>query len=521
LFFIPYSSALHFFKQPYLTYSVIAICVVLHQFQWENRRSIESEASDYCLAVKKLASADAGFDFFRHNTSLCRDYLIWMHESPGRDVISHGLSQRLSEESQYSQQQINQAIDNATKHYQIFKNKVPLSLDGKLKYYPDETSIMQMLTASLAHADWLHLIGNMLFFFAFAPGVEALINNKLKYLAVFFSLVVITHLSYSGYSAAATVVVPTLGLSGVVMGMIGLAAYLMPNARIKVFIWGYRFVRSYYVPVWVLAAFYIGWNTLNLYWFGNNGGVNLVSHVSGGLSGFLIALMFFRQRRRETKKELAEEIDYHVSRKKDFGSYDLSSSYGRENAVERYQLKQSKKEYDSFLQQLYTLVSVKKNSEAMMLLIAEIERYRQDYQLLQQLLETISSWGKSRTQLCTGRLLIDLLINAGQYARAVLVVKACQQAAPDFVLSDPQMTLLLVRYALEIHETDVAYYLLHDADKRYHECVDVIPIKIREAELCLMQLDKSEQAKALVKQLLLKADSRYKDQILALAKLIS
>lgn len=521
MLFIPYSSAFHFFKQPYVTYAVIIICIVLHQFQWENRRDIEREASDYCLSVKKQPPSDASFDFFKHNTSLCRVYLAWMHESPGRDVISHSLSQHLSERSQYSQEQIDQAIDNANKHYQVFKHKVPQSLDGAVKYYPDESNVFRMLTASFAHADWLHLIGNMLFFFAFAPGVEALINNKLKYAVVILTLVVICHLSYSAYSAGAAIAVPTLGLSGVVMGMMGVAAYLMPNARIKVFIWGFRYVRSYYMPAWILAAFYIGWDALNLYWFGNSGGVNLISHVSGGLAGFVIALLFFRKRRRETKKELAEEVDYHISRKNDFNSYDLSSTYGREQAQQRYQLKQSKREHEAFLQKMYTLVSVKKDSAAIQLLITDFERYRQDYQLLQQLFDTITSWGKSRTQLCAGRLLIDVLINASQYARAVAVIKACQHTAPDFVLADPGMTLLLVRYAVDMHETDVAYYLLHDAERRYHKSVDVTAMQIREAELCLIQLNKTEQARDIVKKLLAKTDSSYKSQILALAKLIT
>ena len=519
MFFIPYSSAFHFSRQPYITYAVIIICIALQQLQWHNRQAIEEQAKEYCLTVEKAQAEDASFDFFKRNRSLCSDYLIWMHESVGRDVISLSLKQRLEQKPEYSSEQIAQAIANAKKHYQVFRLQVPDSLDGQLLYYPDDTNLWRMLTATFAHADWLHLMANLLFFFAFAPGVEALINNKLKYALVFVSLAFICHMTYSLYSAGLSVAVPTLGLSGVVMGMIGVSAYLMPNARIKVFVWGYRFVQSYYIPAWILAVFYIGWDSLNLYWSANSGGVNLVSHVSGGFAGLMIAFIFFRQRRRETKKQLADEVDYQLSRKKDANSYDLSSTYGRDRAAERYQLKQSKKQYEAFLQQLYTLVSVKKDADAVMLLISDEERYRQDFQLLEKLFESISHWGKSRSLLCTGRLLIELLISKNQHVRAINIVKECQRITPAFVLADAGMSLLLVRYAIEIHEINVAYHLLHDAEHRYDSTVDITAMRIKEAELCLMYLDKPEQAKAIVKQLLSLKDVKYKTEIMALAKL--
>ncbi|MCK5334964.1 MAG: rhomboid family intramembrane serine protease [Gammaproteobacteria bacterium] len=518
LLFLPYSAALHLLKKPYVTYIVMLTCVLLHQFQWDNRKTIELQAEEYCLSIKKIPAISSGIDVFNKNYMFCKSSLIALHEARDRHVVSNQILQHSNAKDQPSRERDSQIRESINKHYAAFKTDVPASLDGYLMYYPDETNVWKMITATFAHADWLHLIGNLLFFFAFATGVEGVINNKLKYTAIFMALLFICHISYSIYTSASDIAIPTLGLSGVVMGMMGVSAYLMPNARIKVLIWGYRFVSFYYIRAWILAVIYIGWDTFSLYYFGQNGGVNLVSHVSGGFAGFIIAFIFLRDRKQEAKEELAEEVDFQVSRKKDFNSYDLSSTYGRKATAERLQVRQSKKEYEKYMQEIYTLVNVHKDSEAVLLIMHDYSRYQQDYQLLQQVFERINDWGKSHTLLCTGRMLIDVLLEVSQYARAVNIVKQCQQASSGFVLADPGMTLLLVRYAIELHEYEVAYYLVHDADNRYASCVDITPMRISEAEICLMYVDKAEQGKKIIKQLLDEADNKYKDEVITLAK---
>jgi membrane associated rhomboid family serine protease len=519
LFFIPYSAALDLTKKPYVTYLVMFICVLLHQFQWDNRKEIELQAEEYCLSIKKESAVNSGVDVYQKHYRFCKSGLIYLHESRDRQIISNKIAAQIKNHIEYSEVDTSIIIKNINQHYQTFKSNVPESMDGYLMYYPDDTNLWKMVTSTFAHADWLHLTGNLLFFLAFAVGVEGVINNKLKYSIIFMAILFICHISYSIYSAGSNNVVPTLGLSGVVMGMIGVSAYLMPNARIKVLIWGYRFVNYYYIRAWILAVVYIGWDALNLYYFGQNGGVNLVSHVSGGFAGFIIAFIFLRDRKQEAKEELDEEVDYQVSRKKDFNSYDVSSTYGRKARTERLSLRQSKKEYEAYVQEIYTLVNVHRDSEAIALIMSDYSRYQQDYQLLQQMFKRIKGWGDSRTLLCTGRMLVDVLMSVNQYARAIDVVKQCQQISKCFVLADPGMSLLLVRYAIELHEYEVAYDLVYDAENRYAPCVDTDPMKISEAKLCLQYLLKPEQGKQIIKKLLLDVDKEYKNEVIELAKI--
>ena len=46
--------------------------------------------------------------------------------------------------------------------------------------------------------------------------------------------------------------------------MIGMSAYLMPNVRIRTFVWILHFARNIHVPAVILAIWYIGWDTYYL-----------------------------------------------------------------------------------------------------------------------------------------------------------------------------------------------------------------------------------------------------------------
>ncbi len=136
----------------------------------------------------------------------------------------------------------------------------------------------------LAHGDWWHLPGNLIFFLAFAPSVELLLQSSVKYVATIIAISFVTAVTYSISTFIQGAPVPTLGLSGVVMGMIGLSAYLMPHAKIRTFVWFIVFVKNLYIPAWIFAVWYIGWDAFELFSNSDNVGVNLVAHVSGGIS---------------------------------------------------------------------------------------------------------------------------------------------------------------------------------------------------------------------------------------------
>lgn len=110
-----------------------------------------------------------------------------------------------------------------------------------------------MLTSWVSHAERPHIMFNLIFFFAFTPALEIVIANKFKFIAVFVAIELVGGILYSLVSISNGSQVPTLGLSGAVMGMIGFSAYMMPKASVRTVFWFLLFIRRIYVPVLLLA----------------------------------------------------------------------------------------------------------------------------------------------------------------------------------------------------------------------------------------------------------------------------
>lgn len=89
-----------------------------------------------------------------------------------------------------------------------------------------------------------------------------------------------------------------------------MAAYLMPNVRIRTFVWFIYFARNIPIPAWILAVWYIGWDMYDLSTSEWLSGVNFLAHVAGGVSGYFIARYFFKARKAETAEEVADEVAY-------------------------------------------------------------------------------------------------------------------------------------------------------------------------------------------------------------------
>jgi membrane associated rhomboid family serine protease len=194
-----------------------------------------------------------------------------------------------AESRAYTVQQLEQA-------YGDFKPSVKPSLTERLAYNPASYNVWHMVTAAFAHASWGHIIGNLIFFYAFGTTVEIVIG-PLAFAAMIFAFAIGTHFFYSLSQVMATSPMPTIGLSGVVMGVIGLFAYLAPTARIRCVLWLLVFWRVLRVPAWILALWYVGWDVYSLTRHNGSSHVNFVAHVSGAALGYLSGVVFFRKRK--------------------------------------------------------------------------------------------------------------------------------------------------------------------------------------------------------------------------------
>jgi membrane associated rhomboid family serine protease len=352
----------------------------------------------------------------------------------------------------------------------VYTLQISTSITQSLMYYPDSWNPLKMVSATLAHGGMLHLFGNLLFFLAFAPALEILLASPLRYIGVMLFVALFTGLSYSIWTViSGAQPIPTLGFSGVVMGMIGLSAYLMPHARVRVFCWLVVW-KTFFVPAWVLAVIYIGLDTWAMATRNDFGGVNLVAHVAGGLAGYAYGVLWLEDRKQEVSTELAEEVE----------AMRVLQRHGKTRAeAHRYKKatdpliaeRERTRDYDKFMSRVYQMVKTHRDSEAMLELLAHYD-LQSPFTEIEPVFDRVYEWGPSRSLACMGRLLIQILDRENRHGRALYYIERCQSLSPQFVLPDISRTQFYAQMALDTGKPAIAKKLVENAEQRYGALVN-------------------------------------------------
>lgn len=294
--FFPYRARIALFHLPLLTILVCALCFALYTAQYRNQRALHQSAFQFCEGAKDAAFLRA-LKWLGGTAEpwLCAQLMLRLYHSGDAQAQLANIAEHAADpgvsgalESHYRE-----AVFDA---YRDFRLQAPSSLTARLWYPPDSWNPLRMLSATFAHGSWAHLMGNLFFFYAFAATIEILIGPVL-YIALLIALALGTHTVYSIAMMGNAQSLPTVGLSGVVMGMIALFVYFIPQARISCFLWLIVFYRRFAVPAWILAAWYIGWDLYSELRGAGDPHVNVVAHLSGAAIGFLLGMTLFRKKR--------------------------------------------------------------------------------------------------------------------------------------------------------------------------------------------------------------------------------
>jgi membrane associated rhomboid family serine protease len=151
-------------------------------------------------------------------------------------------------------------------------------------------------TSMFMHADWVHLIGNMLFLWIFGNNVEDAMGH-FRFLAFY----VLAGLAATALQTAVTLEtatpaagqIPNLGASGAVSGVLGAYFLLLPTARILtlVFFFILREVPAFFfLLVWF--AFQAWDANLQLDAPPESGGVAVFAHLGGIVFGLVTVKLF-------------------------------------------------------------------------------------------------------------------------------------------------------------------------------------------------------------------------------------
>jgi len=148
-----------------------------------------------------------------------------------------------------------------------------------------------ILTAMFMHGSWSHILGNMVFLWAFGPEIEDAMN-PLRYLVFYIAGGLVAMLAQVAISPSSTV--PSLGASGAIAAVMGAFLVTYPRDQIRSILIIFVFVRITLIP----AALLIGvWFLIQLISVGSvaavqTGGVAYMAHVGGALFGAVTARIF-------------------------------------------------------------------------------------------------------------------------------------------------------------------------------------------------------------------------------------
>jgi membrane associated rhomboid family serine protease len=154
-------------------------------------------------------------------------------------------------------------------------------------------------TSMFLHGGWLHLIGNMWYLWIFGDNVEDRLGH-FTYL-IFYVLcglgagIVHTILNYD-------TVVPSIGASGAIAGVLGAYFLSYPQARVLTLVPIFIFIQVIEIPAlivlgfWFIMQFFYGAASLAVS-TANAGGVAWWAHVGGFVVGMILIGLFPRRDR--------------------------------------------------------------------------------------------------------------------------------------------------------------------------------------------------------------------------------
>jgi|SRR6185312_363975 len=147
-----------------------------------------------------------------------------------------------------------------------------------------------LLSSLFLHGGWTHIIGNMLFLWAFGKSLEDAMGHT-KFLIFYLACGVAagaTHAFFNMYTTA-----PTVGASGAIAGVMGAYLIKFPRARIHTLVFLFFFVTMADIPAlfflvyWFLTQLFSEYGSIARTQVGN-GGVAYAAHIGGFISGIIL-----------------------------------------------------------------------------------------------------------------------------------------------------------------------------------------------------------------------------------------
>jgi membrane associated rhomboid family serine protease len=163
---------------------------------------------------------------------------------------------------------------------------------------------LNMFTSMFMHGGWVHLLGNMWFLWLFGNNIE---DSTTRPRFVVFYLLCGIAAALAQVSADPQSIVPMVGASGAISGVMGAYLILFPRVRVFTMVPLGFYATSIAVPAWVMLIY---WSVLQLVSQAAStlaeqaGGVAYWAHIGGFAAGVVLIKVFERR----------DRVKAHVSR---------------------------------------------------------------------------------------------------------------------------------------------------------------------------------------------------------------
>lgn len=153
-----------------------------------------------------------------------------------------------------------------------------------------------LVTSLFVHMGWVHILGNMLYLFIFGDNVEDLLGHW-RYLAFYLASGVSASLIHVIFNPMS--LVPTVGASGAVAGVLGAYFINFPRSRVLALIPIGFFLPMVEVPsivflfLWFITNLFSGMASLGVQ---AQGGVAWWAHIGGFVGGMYLSVVWRRRR---------------------------------------------------------------------------------------------------------------------------------------------------------------------------------------------------------------------------------
>jgi membrane associated rhomboid family serine protease len=158
---------------------------------------------------------------------------------------------------------------------------------GRVQHYPTPLPVyFNFLSSMFMHGGFMHLFGNMLFLWVFGDNLEDRLGH-IRY-AIFYLV--------CGFAAALAQIVmdtdsiiPMLGASGAISGVLGGYLLLFPHRRVTALIFNFLTQVPAYVAlgIWIAYQLILGYMTDP-----GTGGVAYAAHIGGFIAGVVLIKFF-------------------------------------------------------------------------------------------------------------------------------------------------------------------------------------------------------------------------------------